>query len=135
MAMIKLDTEKIRAMATFEKVTKVPVKDCIILEDCAYFLVQEGKMGLAIGKNGSGIRDVKGILGRHVKVFEYSDRPEQMIKNFIPEANSIEVNGGVASAAVPLEARSSVIGRNGNNIKTIRGFLERNFDIKNFRLR
>lgn len=135
MGIVKLDTERIRAMAAFEKLTKVPVRDCIMVEDYAYFLVQEGKIGLAIGKNGAGIRDVRSVLGKQVKVFEYSDNAEQMIKNLIPGAKSIEISNGSATVSIPPDARSSVIGRNGNNIKTIREFLERNSGIKNFRLR
>ena len=51
---IKLQTQNIRDIGVFERMTNVHVKDCIRDESCVYFMVEPGKSGLAIGKNGRG---------------------------------------------------------------------------------
>ena len=52
---IKLTTDEMRLMSLFQSRTKVTARDC--LDDQKYdriiFVVNEGNMGLAIGKNGS----------------------------------------------------------------------------------
>ena len=52
---IKLSTDQMRLMSLFQNVTKATARDCVEDEtqDKIIFVVQEGKMGLAIGKGGS----------------------------------------------------------------------------------
>jgi N utilization substance protein A len=132
---IKLTTEDIRVVGVFERIIGVHVRDCLINDDFVYFLIEPGKMGMAIGKNGAKIKSMSNALGKRVKVFEYAETPEEMVKNFIPSATSIEINDGVVTVSVPVTDRSAVIGRNGKNIKMIREFLNRHFNIKNLRLK
>ena len=132
---IKLDTQNIRNIATFEKLTKVHVKDSISDESCLYFLVEPGKAGAAIGKNGSVIKQVNRVFGKPVKVYEFADEPEVMIRNLIPSAKSIESDGETVTVSVPNQDRSVVIGRSGRNIKVVKEFLSRHFKIKNLRLK
>jgi N utilization substance protein A len=132
---VKLETDDIMVVRVFEELTKVHVKDCLINEDSVYFLVEPGKMGQAIGKNGMKIKNVCKALGKNVKIFEYSETPEGMVKNLIPNANIIELTNEKVTVSIPSSERSTVIGRNGRNIKTIRKFLNRHFKIKNLRLK
>lgn len=132
---IKLTTEHIRIVGVFERLIRVHVKDCLINEDTVYFLIEPGKMGMVIGKNGSKIKSVCRALGKKVKIFEYADTPEKMVRNLIPNVNSFELNNGVITVSIPSSDKSNVIGKNGKNIKMIREFLERHFSIKNLRLK
>jgi N utilization substance protein A len=132
---IKLATEDIRDIATFEKLTNVHVKDCIRNDACVYFMVAQGKSGLAIGRNGSVIKNVSRVLDRQAKVFEFADDVEKMVESMIPSAKNIEVNGDAVSVTVPKSDRSVVIGRGGRNIKVIREFLKRHFEINYLRLK
>ena len=132
---IKLTTEHVRVVSLFERLIGVHVRDCLLDEDTVYFLIEPGMMGKAIGKNGSNIRSVSNALGKRVKIFEYADTPEKLVSNLIHDASAIEIHDGVVSVSVPVSDRSTVIGKNGKNIKMIRQFLERHFDIKNLRLK
>jgi len=132
---IKLTTDHIRVVGIFERLTGVHVKDCLMDEECVYFLIEPGKIGVAIGKNGSTIKNVSRALGKSVKIFEYASTPEGMIKNFIPNLKSVEVDSNGATISIPVSERSVVIGRNGRNIKIIREFLKRHFRIDNVRLK
>lgn len=132
---IKLTTEDVRIVGTFERMIGVHVRDCLLGEDTVYFLIEPGKMGMAIGKNGSKIKNVSLAMRKKVKIFEYADTLEKLVHNLIPSVNSIEVSNDIVTVSVPASERSAVIGKKGNNIKMIRQFLNRHFNIKNLRLK
>lgn len=132
---VKLSTDDIRVIAAFEKITRVHARDCLITDRCVYFLVEPDKIGVAIGKDGSTIKEVHRVLGRPVKVYADAESPEALLKNIIPAATSIEVSDGVATVAVPAQEKIQVIGRGGANIKAIRELLERHFALKNVRVK
>jgi len=81
---ITFDSESIRLLTLFENITNAPVRDCFMNNDVVYYIVEEGKIGLAIGKNGTSIKNVEKVIGKKVKVFEYSKKPEVFIRNLIP---------------------------------------------------
>jgi N utilization substance protein A len=132
---IKLQTQNIRDIGLFERMTKVHVKDCIRDENCVYFMIEAGKSGLAIGKNGAVIKNVSRVLGKTVKVFEFAQDLETMVKNMIPTAKSVDVGSDSVTVAIPNSDRSVVIGRSGRNIKVMKEFLNRHFGINYLRLK
>ncbi len=132
---IKLETQNIRDIAVFERMTKVHVRDCIRDENCVYFMIEKGKSGLAIGKNGSVIKSVSRVLGKTVKVFESAENAEGMVKNMIPNAKGVEVMKDTVTVSIPNSERSVVIGRSGRNIKVMKEFLNRHFKINYLRLK
>lgn len=132
---VKLETDAIRTIALFEKLTKVHARDCLITENCIYFLVDKSKVGLAIGKSGSVIKNVKKAFNKNIKVFGYDDTPEGMIKGMVPGPRSVSLDNGSMVVSVEPQDRVSVIGRNGENIKAIRELMKRHFSIESLRLR
>ena len=132
---IKFQTDTLRAITAFQKVTGLDAKDCLVTESALYFLVEPGSLGRAIGKGGNSIKELRRVFQRPVKVFEYSKTPEGMIKNMIPGANNIEIGKDDAMVSVPMDNRSEVIGRGGRNIKAIKEFLLRHFRIRKLILR
>ena len=68
MMSVKLGTDSIRNIAAFEDVTQIHAHDCLITEDCIYFLVDPDKVGLAIGKNGRNIKAMREIMERHFSI-------------------------------------------------------------------
>ncbi len=123
------DTNTIKVISAFEKLTRSEVRDCIINENSIYFLVNKGKMGLTIGKGGKTIKSAEKLFKKQIKVFEYSPDQEEFVKNLMPQASKIEIKGSkvVVSAG---NKRGILIGKNGLNIKCIKILLERNSDIK-----
>jgi N utilization substance protein A len=83
MSKIKLDTESIRYMTLFENVTKAMVKDCIPSEDKIIFVVREGFAGVAIGKNGTNIKNLENMLKRKIEIVEFSDDPIKFLTNVL----------------------------------------------------
>jgi N utilization substance protein A len=132
---IKLTTDHIRTVGMFEQLTGVHVKDCLMDEQCVYFLIEPGKMGMAIGRNGGMIKKVSRTLGKNVKIFEYAEGLEEMVKKLIPNLKGMEIEEKTVTVSVNANDRSTVIGKNGRNIKMIREFLKRHFKIENLRLK
>jgi N utilization substance protein A len=132
---VKLSTENVRTITAFENITKVQPKDCIITENFVYFLVDSKKMGLAIGKNGSVIKEVKRVLGKPIKIFAHYDSVEEFLKKIIPNVRSIDINDNGIIVSAPQSEKLTIIGKNGENIKVIREILKRHFGVENFKLR
>lgn len=132
--MKSFDMQTIGFINAFEKYTKVDVLDCIFDDMSVYFLVEFGKAGIAIGKNGKNIKKLQLILKRQVKVYEYNEEPVKFIENMIPNS-TIEVDGSSASVNIDTKEKGRIIGRMGCNIKKIRELLERNSEIKKLKIK
>jgi NusA-like KH domain protein len=131
--MRNFDTDIIRVINAFENITGTEVRDCVC-SDVIYFLVNPGKMAVAIGKNGHNIKTAEKMLKKSIKIFEWSEDCEQFIKNMIPSVQKIDINGEKATLSIEIESRGMVIGKKGCNIKVIREFLSRNSNIKDLKI-
>ena len=130
------DMETIGYINTFEMKTRVSVLDCIFDETSVYFLVESGKAGIAIGKNGKNIKRLQQIFKRQVKVIEYDKEPKKLIENMLSSKNtSIELKDSEAIVIIDPKEKGKIIGRMGSNIKKIRKLLERNSAIKKLEIR
>jgi len=131
--MRNFDNDTIKVITAFESITGTEVRDCIC-SDTIYFLLNPGKIAIAIGKNGQNIKTAEKMFGKPIKVFEWAENDEQLIKNMIPKAQKIDINGEHATVTLNSENRGAVIGREGSNIKAIREFLKRNSNIKELKV-
>ena len=122
-------------MNLFENLTGVQVIDCVIEENVIYLVVEEGKMGFAIGKNGSIIRRVERALGRPIKIFEHSKELQKFVKNLIPQAQEIKIQQGRVEVKVDKTLRPVVIGRDSKNLKILKKILHRNFKVEDLVIR
>jgi len=133
---IRLTTESIQYIALFENMTKAKILDCILEEDRLVYVVKQGDMGLAIGKNGENINRVKKALDKPIELIEYSDDPITFLKNaFGPvslnSANIINKNEKLlAYAEVHNKEKGLAIGRNGKNIEKVKMLARRHHNIE-----
>ena len=134
----KLSTDQIRLISLFQNVTKTTARDCLDDENQnkIIFVVNEGKMGLAIGKGGSNIKTLQNILKRHVELIEYFDDPTKFLKNILnPKlVNEVKVDtkqDGSLQAIVIVDQgkKGLVVGREGRNAERARLFAKRYFNI------
>jgi len=132
--MREFDMNTIKIITAFEKLTHSEVRDCIVNEDSIYFIVNQGKMALTIGKGGKTIKSAEKTLKKQIKVFEYSSDKNEFIKNLVPQATKIKMNGNKAIVSAGSK-RGIIIGKNGSNIKCIKMLLERNSSIKNLEVK
>jgi len=130
MATVTYDTENIRAMNLFESITGVEARDVILEDEDAYFIVPEGKAGMAIGKGGKVVKKVQRNLGRNVKVYEYSDNLGKFLNNIVPvNLRGVDIDDNTETKEVEIsvsrDKKGRVVGKNGNKIDSIRDVLKR----------
>ncbi len=135
---IKLSTDQMRLMSLFQNVTGATARDCVEDEkqNRVIFVVNEGKMGLAIGKGGSHIKNLQNIVKRNVEIVEYSDDPIKFLKNILNSklVNEVKMNkrdDGTLQAIVSVDPKKKgiVVGREGRNAEKARLLAKRYFEI------
>ena len=140
---IKLTTDQIRLISLFQNVTKTTARDCLDDEkqDKIIFVVNEDKMGLAIGKGGSNIKSLQNILKRRVELIEYSDDPIKFLKNILNSklVNEVKLDtkqDGSSQATVIVDQgnKGLVVGREGRNAEKARLFAKRYFNISSVQI-
>jgi N utilization substance protein A len=129
-----------RYIALFESITGANVKDCILDDDVnrVIFVVKEGDIGVAIGRNGKNIHLLEKMTGKKHEIIEHSENPAQFIKNALRPARVNEIRiterpDGKSIAVVSVNPRDKgvAIGKNGKNAERIRFLAKRYFQIQN----
>lgn len=139
---LKLNTGDLELIRLFENITGARVRDCIQKDDRHCYLVEEGQMGLAIGKNGANIKKVKEACKTEVIVIEHSPNEEELIKNiFHPvkikkiQKTSDEDGKTRIKITVNKRDRGKVIGAGGYKIKLAREIGSRHQNIRDIELK
>ncbi|MBU4266107.1 MAG: NusA-like transcription termination signal-binding factor [Candidatus Altiarchaeales archaeon] len=141
MSRIRLGSEEIRYMTIFENLTGAGIKDCVHSENIMGFLVNQGDMGLAIGKSGSNIEKVRKATGREILVMEFSDDATEFVRNlFQPiKVRRIKIhsadNEKVAIVEVNRNDRKKVIGHGGHKIKIAKSLASRHHNINDIKIK
>lgn len=138
---VTLDTETIRLITLFENLTGAGVRDCLVdnAASVVYFVIEEGEIGKAIGKNGSIVKKTENLIKKDIKLFEFSNDVERFVKNLIPQTNLVKLkneNGrNVMDIWVDKRDKAVVIGRDGKNLKVFKELLQRNHDVGEVKVR
>ena len=88
---LKIDNETFRYLNAFGTLTGVSALDCFELRDEVVYLVEPGKIGIAVGKGGSNIKKVENLLKKSIRLVEYSSDPVTFIRNVIYPAKAKNV--------------------------------------------
>lgn len=135
MGEIKLTAESMQFIALFENMTRAHVQDCIAEEDRLIYVIKQGDMGLAIGRNAEHISRVKNTLDRPIELVEYSGDPVTFIKNAfgpvsISSVHIVNKNSKrLAYVEVPNKEKGLAIGRSGRNVDKVKTLARRHHDI------
>ncbi|NND86526.1 MAG: NusA-like transcription termination signal-binding factor [Nitrosopumilus sp.] len=135
---IKLTTDQMRLISLFQNVTGATARDCVEDEkqDRVIFVVNTGKMGLAIGKGGTHIKSLQNIVKRNVELVEFDEDPAKFLSNLLNSklVDEVKINkraDGSKQAIVMVDPRKKgiVVGREGRNAEKARMLAKRYFDI------
>ncbi len=135
---VKLTTDGIRYIALFERLTGAVARDCIVDEenDRIIFVVKNGDMGLAIGKNGNNINRVKKSIGKHIEIVEHSDDLNEFVANALqPVAvKKVQIVSKDCKRTAYVEVMSKdkglAIGKNGRNILKAKVLVQRHYGLE-----
>ena len=135
---IKLSSDELKLIALFQKITRASARDVINDEKLnrLIFVVNEGKMGLAIGKGGANIKNLQNIIKKPIELVEYAAEPEAFLKNilnakFVLDVKFSERLDGTTQAQITVDAEKKgvVVGREGRHAEKARLLAKRYFNI------
>ena len=140
---IKLSSDQLGLISIFQNMSGATVRDCIVDEKGArlIFIVNNGQMGLAIGKKGATIQNIERVIKKPVEVVEWSDDPAEMVRNAldpraIQEVRMTDKLDGTKSMTVIVDPRrkGAVLGRGGKNAEKVRLIAKKYFNISNVQI-
>ena len=135
---IKLSSEELKLISLFQKITRASSRDVIEDEKLnrLIFVVNEGKMGLAIGKGGANIKNLQNIIKKPIELVEYASEPEAFLKNMLNPKYILDVKfserlDGTTQAEIKVDAEKKgvVVGREGRHAEKARLLARRYFNI------
>ena len=133
---LKYNSDSMKLMALFEAVTGARVKDCIA-NDKIVFIIEEGGMGKAIGKNGANIKRVENMLKKKIRLVEFSNEVLRFVRNTIYPVEITDVkeeDGIVTIYGKDTGTRAMLIGRERQNINAIKDIVKRYFNVKEIKV-
>jgi len=123
-------------MSIFESLTGAKLKDCILNEKVT-FIVQAGEMGKAIGKKGSNIRRIEGVLKKKIRVIEFNEDVSKFVYNLLYPLKVKEVkeeDNVVNIYAEERKTKGMIIGRDRGRINSINDIVKRYFEISDVKV-
>lgn len=140
---IKITEEELGLMSIFQNVTSVAPRDCIIDNQTGriIFVLNKGQMGLAIGRKGQTIMSLERTLNRPVELVEWSEDPQEFIKNALGSKNVIDIKittkaDGTKVAVVQTTPKNkgAILGKGGRNAERARMLAKRYFGIEHIHI-
>jgi transcription termination/antitermination protein NusA len=129
------DIAAMQTMMFFEKNTGAKLKD--YLSEYGIFVVEEGQMGLAIGKGASNVRKMEHLLKKNVILVEFNDDVTLFTKNLVYPAEVSDIkeeNGLVSIHAKDAKSKGMIFGRERSRLKQIKEVLKRHFTIEDVKV-
>ncbi|MCX6652489.1 MAG: NusA-like transcription termination signal-binding factor [Methanomassiliicoccales archaeon] len=133
---VTLTEDTLRYISLFENITKTHVRDCMETEEKLVFVVDPGQANRAVGKAGEHVIRMKNTTGKNIQVVEYSDDPENFIRNvfynYSVQSVVLENRGNIVHATVTVDpkVKGRAIGKNGRNLKIARDLVCRHHNVQ-----
>ncbi len=120
---MQYDLQLIGYVNIFENITQTTVKDVFYDEQqTLVFIINQGAAGKAIGKHGSNVKRLAGLLKKRIKIIAYHTDVLEFVKNclfpIIPKSVTQE-NMVVTITANNSHDKSLLYGRNKTNLYNI----------------
>ena len=134
---IKYDITDMKTISLFESLTRTTVKGFFPAENETVFIVDQGDIGKAIGKNGCNIQKLNNMMKKRIKVVEYNPDPLVFTANLCQpnklsettiEGDTITVTGATT------KDKGRLIGRNSANQQRYEQILRNYFKEKTLKV-
>ncbi|MBW3019838.1 NusA-like transcription termination signal-binding factor [Candidatus Woesearchaeota archaeon] len=133
MTKILYDVETIKFSTFFESFTKAKVKDCFKEDSLIVFVVDQGMLAKAIGKQGINIKNISEKLKKRIKVMEFNpDITKFVKKSLYPVKNvDVEFKDSIVYIHCPdTKTKGLVYGRDRERLKSLKSLVKRYFKIE-----
>jgi N utilization substance protein A len=134
---VKFNSREIACINALLNVANAIPKDCVVDSNTIIFLVDREKIGAAIGKEGRNAKKLREILKKNIEIMEYGESPEEFVKGLFGEdgIRKIEITEDRRMVVYLTQEEKKAAMHNTGRIKRIRTVMERNYNIKEFRVR
>ncbi len=109
--------------------------------DRVIFVIAQGQMGLAIGKDGASVKKIERAVHKPVEVVEWADDVEGLVRNtlgakYVQEIRVNEKLDGTKGIVVIVDSKKkgAVLGLGGKNAEKVRLLARRYFDVSNVQI-
>lgn len=137
MAKQTYNAELLQTANIFEKTTKARVKDVFYIKDLLTFVVFEGDMFKALGKNLENLKKVEALLKRKIKIVEFNRDLITFVKNLIHpyKVESITFEEGIVYIRDNnSKTKGLIIGAKAQNLRQYENIIKRYFEVKELKV-
>jgi N utilization substance protein A len=137
MIKIKFDVNIMKFISLFETLTKAEVKDCFEIGERLVFVVKEGNIGKALGKGGSNIKKIEGMLKKKLRIIEFNPDLLRFIQNVVypSKVKDINMEDDIVTITPPdSQTRGYLIGRGAVNLNITKDIVKRYFEVKDIKV-
>ncbi|KYK26151.1 hypothetical protein AYK26_00860 [Euryarchaeota archaeon SM23-78] len=134
---ITFDTDMLKFMALFEKVTHARLRDCFFDREKLVFLVEQGEMGKALGKNKTNVVKLEKMLNRKIKIVEFNLSRLQFITNYLAplRITDIKEEGDVVIVTgADTKTKGLIIGIKAQNLRNLEKVVGKYFKVEEIKV-
>lgn len=124
------NTENIKLIGMFNNITKANVKELLFINEEPVFIINQGELGKALGKNKSNLFRIENLLKKKIKIVEYSESSLQFLLNLlfpIKVADLKEEDNIIFITPKDTKTRGFIIGRNAQNLRLYESIMKKYF--------
>ena len=131
---IKFVLNTIKYISLFESLSDTKVKDCFPNEGRLIFVVEQGMVGRALGKDSRNLRRIENMIKKKVKIIEFSETMQRFFTNLIFPARIADYSYDEDKKIIKVTAEDSMsrgflIGRAATTLRNLEKIMQRYFDI------
>jgi N utilization substance protein A len=123
--------ETIRLINLFEQVTGAPVKDCVVFKEKMTFIVDEGQLWRALGKERANLLKLEQLLKQKIKIVEYRPDKFQFIVNLLHPLKIIDMSeneeGVITIKGPDTKTKGLIIGARAQNLRALEAIVRKHF--------
>ena len=134
---ISFDTEMLKFMGLFENVTHSKLKDCFFDREKLVFLVDNGEMGKALGKNKTNIIKLEKMLKRKIKIVEFDEDRKQFITNYLIPLKVVDITeeGDIVTVTgADTKTKGLMIGIKAQNLRNLEKIVSKYFKLEEIKV-
>lgn len=132
---MKLNKDEFLYISALEEASSVVAKDCITRNGMLTFLIHSKDMGKAIGREGKTIKELSKKMNKKIEVIAYYDDLKSFLENALKTSvQKIDLSEGSAVVKINSTDKRSVMS-NRHRLNIVKEILERNYEIKDLKIR
>lgn len=128
--MRRFNSKILNYMFAFEALTGAELIDCFELSDRVVFVVKQGQLGMALGKNKSNIAKVLKVVNQKIKIVEHKSDAVEFVKSLLSplKPKTARLQGNTVQVIVNNpRIKGLILGYHKKNLKAYQEALNRHF--------